>query len=340
MNQKRRKTVNYRRADIFDKDNAPISKSLQKLIEEALTIESIECPFKFPYDQEQNPNSYLLLFTKKDRKPYYRDGCLCGCVSFYDEDMKIPLIDATFVKDELFTEEVSPKDSKNKKRNLEQDPIYFAIKDNHVALVMSNMHGLSVFNDFLHILLQDKANLLNNGGIRLTNIPTQEALAKMKGQAVKSFSFSTAGYTKETIKLTPNELTEAKRKGENKRVRKIFRQSSLLKSILTLFKGESILERLTDTQNYGQLSIAVEFIYKSKNNEEGQEILNDMAYHFGSQEGLNTVINLSDKSTIKQNELTIKGEVEILAANRNLNKTNAYSVIAAWLTEKIRSGQV
>lgn len=335
-----KKTVNYRKAEILNQDGTPTSKSLQQLFEDALKSPHISTPFQSSYAAPDTDTAYLLLFTHGNGTPYHREGCTCGCVSFYDKEKKVPLIDSEVVNDEIFTEDVMPIDSNGKRRNLEQDTIYFAIRDNHVALVISNMRGINMFIDFLYILLQDTAQVIENASIGLINIPTQDAVNRLRGADVKSFSFSSSAYQTETIQLTPQEVLEYKQEGKTKRVKKVFKRTDLLEAILKTFKADAILERLTEKDDLGSLSIAIEFIYRSTKNEKGQAVLNDFAHHFGGIEDLNTVINLGKNGTIKQNELTVKGEVDILDNNKILNKLNAYTVIAKWLTEQIAEGRV
>lgn len=334
-----KKTVNYRKAEIINQDGSPSSKSLQELFEEALKSPHISTPFKSAYAADAD-SAYLLLFTHGNGTPFRREGCTCGCISFYDTEKKVPLIDSEVVNDEIFTEDVMPIDSNGKRRNLEQDTIYFAIRDNHVAMVISNMRGINMFIDFLYILLQDEAKIVENASIGLINIPTNEAINKIRNADVKSFSFSSSAYQTETLQLTPQEVLAYRQEGKNKRVKKVFKRTDLLEALLKVFKADSILEQLSEKDDLGSLSIAVEFIYRSTKNEKGQAVLNNFANHFGGIENLNTVINLGKNGTIKQNELTVKGEVEILDNNKILNKHNAYTVIAKWLIEQIKNGRV
>lgn len=335
-----KKTVNYRKAEIILKDDQPATETLQELFEKALQSPKLTPPFKFRHDIGDSKTSFLLLFTKGNGTPYRREHCTCGCISFYDEDMTVPLIDSEIVNDEIFTESVMPIDSKGKKRNLEQDTIYFAIRKNHVALVISNFHGISIFTDFLYTLLQDETETLKDASIRLINIPTKEARKKIQNSDVKSFTFSTSAYQTEKIKLTAQEREECKREGKAKRIKTICKNSELLNAILKTFKADAILKDLTEKDDLGKLSISIEFSYQSKKNEKGQNVLNDFAHHFGELEGLNTVINLGKAGTIKHNELTVKGEVDIASKNKILSKANAYTVIAQWLVKQIETGLV
>lgn len=328
------KTVHYRKAEIRDKEGKIIDKTLEDLFLEALKSEDVKDPVKIEYGVEGH-DSYLLLFTRVGKKIYIRSGCLCGCISLYDNESKVPLIDSEYDPEtqELFNEEVDPLDSKNNPRKLEQQTHYFAIEGNHVAIVSSSAQGIRMLRDFLIILLQDKAHVIETCDLDLVNIPKKDATRQIEQAPVRKISLNSQAYTCRVEK-------EEEAQGNRKKSRQIFEQSDIVQAIVKVLKAEPIVNAFDPSDDLSGLSVSVEFSYKKRKEETGQTLLNNLARHIGGIDELNSKITLKGNSTISGDQLTIKDSIDVLGNGKNLNKTNVYTEIGKWLAGQIKSGLV
>lgn len=341
--QKRDKTVSYRRAEIRNREGNLIEKTLQDLMYEALAVDFVPDPVKLDYGVE-GPGTSMLLYTRKNREPYNRMGCLCGSISLYDDESKVPLIDSVYDdgSDELYTECVPPVDSQNKRRKLEQQTHYFAINGNHVAVVTSSSQGMSHLRDFFVMLLQDISKVVECADVQFVNIPAQEAISKLSDSPVRSISFNSSAYNMKTIPLSQEERAERMRrggKGSRQYIRSVYEQTDMLKAILGVLKGERFIEDICESDDMSGLCVAIEFSYKKKK-EKGQQFLNDLARHVGGIEGVSPVLKLSNNCKITSDELTVKGVISVLCEGKNLVRLNVFQELAAWLVSQIRSGCV
>lgn len=333
------KTVNYRKAELIGDNSEPVKETLQELIECALQSENVPSPVKLPYGIE-GQNAYLLLFTKKNKVPYYRDGCLCGCVSLYDDESKVPLVDSVYDEKtgEVFNEEVEPMDSQNQKRKLEQQAHYFAIHKNHVAIMASSGKGIEMVEDFFTRLIQDETGILRTVSVSLVNIPTKNALALIADKTVRSVSFSSAAYTVHAQPMTEEEIAATKKseKGTRKEyVRKTYEEKPVIRAIVNAIGLPAILDAYKNADDLEGISVAVEFKCTKRKDENSQKLVQDIARHVGGIEELSPVINLSGKSYVSKDMLTVKDTLTV-----DGTRYNAMKVLAQWLKEKIDTKQV
>ena len=234
---KKSKTVNYRKAELIGKEGEVIKETLEALINRALASENVPSPVCIEYGIE-GQNSRLLLHSRTNKAPFYRDGCLCGCISLCDDVSKVPLVDSVYneEKGEVFNEQVEPIDANNNKRKLEQQAHYFAIRGNHVAIMASSGKGVDMLKDFFTMLIQDVSGILPTVSVDLVNIPTQDALAVIADKPVRSVSFSSQAYTPRFEQMSEKEIQETKAK-ENALLKFLVDDSQ--SSELFLNKGES-----------------------------------------------------------------------------------------------------
>lgn len=337
------KTVNYRRMEIRDQSGNLVSTTFENLFRQALAHDSMTYPVVMPFDLEGGSSAHLVLFTPPNRKePFNREGCACGCISFYDKSKKIPLIDP--LVESIYEEEIEPVDSSGTRRNLEEHPIYFSIHDNHVALIAPPYQGMQNFSLFMYWLLQDTTQVIRQCDINLVNVPSNQALQRLEEHNVRGFAFQAAAYESSSVAMTAAEIAMEKqskgRHAKRKHVRREFRQTNILKGILQAIGANDILNGFRDDEDLGNLCVSVDFSYRSKKNEEGRQAVIDMARHCGGIEGLNTIIHLSKGGKIKNNELTIKDTISIQAPNGNLGRMDALSKLSKWLTEQIESDSI
>lgn len=341
---KKSKTVNYRKAELIGKEGEVIEETLETLIRRALKSENVPSPVKYSYGIE-GQNSYLLLHSMKNKRPYSQNGCLCGCISLYDDETKVSLVDSEYneEKDEVFNEQVAPVDSNNKLRKLEQQAHYFAIRGDHVAIMAASSKGIDMLKDFFTWLIQDISCIMPTVSVDLVNIPTQNALAMLTEKPVRSISFSSSAYTQHIQPMSDDEIKEIKGKEKGTRkeyVRKIYEEKPVVRAILDAIGCPPVLNAYTSAEDLDGLSVAIEFKCKQRKNESGQNLVRDIARHVGGIEELSPVINLSGKSYISKDMLTVKDTLMVEGDGKNLHRTGAMRSLADWLVEQIESGLV
>lgn len=341
---KKTKTVNYRRAELVGKNGEPVSDTLEELINRALASDNVPSPVCIEYGIE-GQNAQLLLHSRKNKTPYYRSGCLCGWISLCDDVSRVPLVDSVYneEKDEVFSEHVEPLDSNKKRRKLEQQAHYFAIRGNHVAIMASSGKGVDMLKDFLTILIQDVSGILTTVSVDLVNIPTQNALSMIADKAVRSVSFSSAAYKTRIEQMTDAEIQEIKNREKRTRkqyLRKLYEETEIVKNVLGAIGLPSLLDAYKNSDDLDGLCVAVEFKCKPKKDTSGQKLVQDIARHVGGIEELSPVIQLAGNSRIVKDMLTVKGSLSIDSEGKNLNSQEAMRVLADWLVEQIDYGLV
>lgn len=341
---KKSKTVNYRKAELIGKDGVTVEETLESLINRALASENVPSPVCIEYGVE-GQNSRLLLHSRTNKAPFYRDGCLCGCISLCDDVSKVPLVDSVYneEKGEVFNEQVEPIDANNNRRKLEQQAHYFAIRGNHVAIMASSGKGVDMLKDFFTMLIQDVSGILPTVSVDLVNIPTQNALAMIADKPVRSVSFSSHAYTPRFEAMSEEEIQETKAKEKKDRkeyIRKTYEETSIVRGILNAIGWNPMLNAYSDTDDLDGLCVAIEFKCKQKKGSSSQKFVQDIARHVGGIEALSPVIALSGNSRISKDMLTVKGALLIEAVGKNLNRQDAMRSLAAWLVEQIDSGLV
>lgn len=342
------KTVHYRKADIIDSKGAPVAENLEtlfcralKTIYDASNKTAKTTPFAFPCGAA-NSAEHQILFTHKNGEPYRREGCVCGSLCIGDRNVKVPLVDEVFIENDdrsesLFTEQVEPTCSHGKKRMLEQKTVIFAIKENHVALLISDMRGIQFFEDFLTTLLQDKAGVINDASIILQNVPTREATQLVREQPIRKISFKAPGFEKYDKQV---ELEASPGWKKSKRTKKMHftKPTSVLSALLSwMGGGDKILESL-DCEGQTSVNVSIEISLRSK--EDGEEQMNAIAAHLGAVEGLNTMLHLKGGSKLSNEQLSIQGNLSFETSGGHVYKEGAYTVLAKWLVEKMTNLEV
>lgn len=334
------KTVNYRKVELTSNDVLPEDTTLEKLIFQALQSEKVPRPAKIDYGIE-GQGSHLLLHSKADNKPYYKAGCLCGHISLYDDESKVPLVDSEYNKEkgEVFSEQVPPMDSNNKLRKLQHQVHYFAVKENHIAIMASSAKGIDMLRDFFTILIQDISEVLPTISIKFVNVPTKNALEAIAGKPIKSVCFSSSAYTHKVQSVSETETMQTDKR-TSEYIRKTYEEENIVKRIIDAIGSTPILDIYKDTDDITDLCVSVEFKCKQRKSESSQRIVKDLARHLGGIEGISPIIHLSGKSYISNEELTIKDTISVEGEGKNLNAHNAMETLANWLKNEIENGLV
>lgn len=326
----RQKTAHYRRCYLTDGQNNDASggQTLQDLL--AAASKSVQRPWLRSIGAANSAHQLLTLLISKN-------SCLCGEVVFYEPGRKIPLVDIE--KDgSTWQDTIHPKDSTGKKRQFQEQSLFFAVRENHVAIIQSVSLQSDELQAFFAWLLQTKANLIPNALIALQNLPAKSALDKLKDHKIKGIKFGDRLFTSVREERPPE---PGKPIPKRKRfVQRLETSPQIVEILGALGIAQPIIDKLSANPDPGSIHVDVEISYRSRSEKEAVGVLHSLAATLGKQEGLNTEIKLSGDSSIKGDELSLRGPVNIQCPDGCVAVDDALSKLSKWLAAQIQAGKV
>lgn len=326
----RPKVANYRRSSITDGQgiDASSGENLQTLLTKACKI--IKQPWLRTLGADGSAHQLLSFLMTKN-------ACLCGELVYYEPGRKIPLID---IKRDGTTwhDTIQPKDSSGNSRKFQEQSLYFAVRENHVAIIQSHLLQADELQSFLDWLIHSTAKLVPNTFIELNNLPSKCALEKLKDHKIKGIKFGDRLFTKVKEEVVPE--PGQKHQARKRFIQRIDTSPKIFELLIGLGVANPILESLKENPDPGSIQVDVEISYRSRTEKEAVNVLRSLASTLGKQDGLETEIILDGKSAIKGDELTIRGPVNVQCAAGCVSMDDALSKLSLWLVEQISSGKV
>lgn len=329
-NQNKKKTVNYRRC-IADApaDITPSSQfNLQKLLDESKEV--VQKPLMRPIGLDGSRTQFLAYLVSKQ-------GCTCGTLVLCEKNKLIPLVDAEN-DGSTWQGTIEPKDENGKKRRLQEQALFFAVRENHIAVIQTKELAIKDLQDFVVWLIQSKANKAEGWLFVLQNLPSQKAFNKLKDHKIKEIKIG-----KNAFSMVKTELPEEKGEAEGKRKRysKAIHSDPMIMSWLKkLTDDDTLLEDLKNSDDPGSIYVELQISYRSRSEKDAQKVMQAIAATIGDQPELSPEIKLDGKSKIKGEELTIVGSVDVQCPSGNISADDAMARLADWLNESIKSGKV
>ena len=326
----RQKTANYRRCYITDGqgNDASGSQTLQDLLSAA--AKAVKQPWLRALGASNSSHQLLTYLMTKN-------SCLCGELVYYEPGRKIPLVDIQ-PDGTTWHDTIHPNDSTGKRRKFQEQSLYFAVRENHVAIIQSTSLQSDELQSFLDWLIHSKANLSPLTLIALQNLPAKSTLEKLKDHKIKAIKFGDRLFTSVKEEVVPQ---AGEPKPKRKRfVQRIETSPKIFDILVGLGVGGPILESLKANPDPGAIQVDVEISYRSRSEKEASKVLHSLASTLGKQDGLETEIMLDGKSSIKGDELTIRGLVIVQCPDGCVAMDDALSKLSLWLAEQIKSGKV
>jgi hypothetical protein len=326
----RSKTANYRRCFITDGQGSDASggKTLQDLLSEA--ARTVKRPLLRTLGAGGAAHQLLTYLIPKN-------SCLCGELVYYEPGRKIPLVDIE--KDgSTWQATIPPNDAAGKPRKFQERSLYFAVRANHVAIIQSIALQADELQAFLAWLIQSKAALAPSAFIDLQNLPAQSALEKLKDHNIRGIKFGDRLFT--SVKEEAPAQSPARAGARKKFVQRLETSPQIMNILVGLGVAQPIIEKLAENPDPGAIQVDVEISYRSRSEKQAVSILKSLASTLGKQDGLETEIRLDGKSSIKGDELTIRGSISVQCPDGCIAMDDALSKLSAWLAEQIRSGKV
>ena len=326
----RSKTAHYRRCYLTDGQNSDASggQTLQELL--AAASKAVPRPWLRAIGVGNAAHQLLTVLISKN-------SCLCGEVVFYEPGRKIPLVDIE--KDgSTWQDTIHPKDSAGRRRQFQEQSLFFAVRENHVAIMQSVSLQADELQAFLSWLIQTKANLVPNALIGLQNLPAKSALEKLKDHKIKGIKFGDRLFTSVREQCPP----EPGKPATNRRrfVQRLEASPRIVDILVALGIAQPIIDKLAVNPDPGAIQVDVEITYRSRSEKEAVGVLYSLAATLGKQDGLETEIRLSGDSSIKGDELSLRGPVTVQCPAGCVAVDDALSKLSRWLAEQIKSGKV
>jgi hypothetical protein len=325
----RKRVVNYRRCEAVTGTQKTPGFNLQALIDDA--AKTVPHPRKREVGIGAVKTHLLAWLVNKH-------GCTCGTLVSYEKGRKVPLVDVEDGK--TWEELVEPLDSKGKKRNMKEQTLFFAVRENHVAIIQSKDLDVTDLLDFLVDLIQTKAGLAKTSAIGLVNLPSKDAVKKMRDHKIKEVKIGASAFStvREPI---PEGESESKTKSKRQKFRKVVKTDGVMMSVLRILLGEQpILDDMEKTADGGSVYVELKIKYKSRTEKDAQQVMKDLAAAVGDRDDLSPEIVLDRNSKITSKELTIRSEVSVQCIDGNFSSDDAMTRLSEWLTAAIKDGTV
>jgi hypothetical protein len=312
------KTIHYKRAKISNQ-----SETLQSLLTDALSIAG-QTEFANGRIYEKTDNEFELINNNKTLQ-----NCFVGEFIYLEKnksqeilaqsaDTKAFLI-SSITADSIQQEE----DPENPVTSSEfvQAALFFAIKDNDVALLQSRGLNSRHFESHLQWLLIDRTRKLpDNTRISLSDDIPDEAREKIKQSPVRSIFLGTP--LESSLKNSDNPDSGYKPDGAAADVVKAYLGDSY-------FNEKPISSALDDSN----LMVEVRVKFKRNTDDQGQDLLSDLSEAFRHEYSNDTVVELKNGGKITAGNLKLTTKISIEIISGRIQNESLYSEMRNWLTE-------
>jgi hypothetical protein len=327
------KTVNYRRVEF---EPAP-GEHLQALLKRRLSTPGVGFDYSLT-NAADSPHHVLSRFQT-------RQGILCGELLRFERGRDIPLVDVD-LKGAVWTGAAPPVDSSGTRRNFADSSLYFAVKENHLALLQSAGLGLNDLQTFFAWILGIHLTGGDGNGLKprlfyLRNIPSQSARAAIKGNEIRAIKIGSKLFEASRI---PVKLSGSD--GSSKIVKRTeyhidANTKGILKALMKkVGANDAILDELDRHSDPGSIRVNLEISYTSRSEKDGQELMHSIAGALDDGDYPKASIRLKGGKVLKGEELTIRDSILVQTVNGNLVVDDALRSVCEWLREAIKSGKI
>jgi hypothetical protein len=328
------KVVNYRRVEF----EPPQGDHLQNLLLRKLNTSGVNVDYCLT-GASDSPHHVLSKWQK-------RKGTLCGELLRFERDRDVPLVDVDSTSGNVWTGAAPPVDTNGTRRNFADSSLYFALKENHLAVIQSQALSLEELQGYFTWLLGIDIGTPDAAGGRtrlfhFRNIPSQGAKAAIQGNQVRGITIGSNLFHASKIPLI------IKREGKKDRTvnRTEYTIDASMKGILgalmrNLGEDAAILDDLDRHADPGSIRMNLEISYVSHSDKQAQELMHTLAGALDDGDFPKASIRLKGGKEINGKELTIRDTIKIQSVNGNLVVDNALSSISSWLVDAIKDRKI
>ena len=338
-----RKTVLYRRCVITPKS----TQTLQQLVAAALVAQ----PKASDRYEPLNAQSTELRCIGKH---VVSSNCLCGYLTTFERGAAQPVIgdDPTAVSLRLGALPPPPAQKGGVQQQYVPGVVYFAIYQNHLALVQSSAIRSNALENHLSWLLKERTNqLAATDSFALSDEAQKATKAKIRKSHVKSISLGQPLMAEEIVTLPA--AAQGADKGHQKapatnaakKQRKFRPQGPMVDLIRSYFTDQSDFEKLgLDEVFDGNLEVWIEIRYPKRKRtrpEDAMKLMDTLGVALRDIEGDQVALQLADGSKVTGKELKISAPLDFPVLAHNLpDESKLWDEMSAWLLAQLAHGVV
>lgn len=252
-------------------------------------------------------------------------GVLCGVLLTYERGTNVL---ALAEDDSAETYDVGqflpPATDEGKRREFLEGVLYFAVADNHVAIIQSQAVRAVEFEQHVAWLIRETTSSAELPLVGLKDALSPDIEKRISTLHVKEVEFGAPLVAPLSAQADGEEDT--------------FRIGEFAKSVLdSLGLTKSVkLKDILDEKI--ELSLRVRHI--NKVSPSAQAVVDQLAFGLRNHEGGDTVIVLNDGSTVAGSEAKLQKKMRVEASAGVLSADDAFVQLSSWLKEMIQKGEI
>lgn len=270
------------------------------------------------------------------------NNMLCGYLSTYERGKSQAVITDDPQATSLALGAIPPQPIKNGKRQ-EYIPgvLYFAIFDNHVALIQTTaLRGSSLEAHLAWLLKSKTSTLAATTSLVLSDEAQKATKERIRKSHVKSIAFGQPLMTE----LSPAESkksTDVKKTNQTTR----FQPSGPIFDLLKQYFDDQKFEKLGLNEIFeGNLEVWIELRYPKYQRSHAADtikLMDNLGIGLRDIEGENVALELADGHKVSGSELKISGNVDVTLSTNGLPDENSvWDKMTDWLSSQITNGVV
>lgn len=337
------RTISYRRCVTQPKQ----TQTLQQLVAAALSAKPKPADRLEPLNTQSSELRFIGHFTTVS-------NCLCGYLTAFERGATQPVIDDDPSAASLRLSMLAPPAAKKGGVQQQYVPgvVYFAIHNNHVAVIQSATMRTTSLESHLSWLLKERTNQLPaTVAFALSDEAQKATREKIKRSHVKRISFgqplmSEVEAPPPSQDLTQSQASSTLPKSKQAKPPKKFRPGGPALDLLRgYFADDAAFENLgLDGVFDGNLELWIEIRYPKRKRtkpEDSAALMDTLGVSLRDVESDQVVLELEDGNTVKGQELRISSNIDIpVLANKLPDEQKLWDGMVSWLTAQVQNGVV
>lgn len=221
--------------------------------------------------------------------------------------------------------------------------LYFAIYENHIALIQSRALKSKDFESHLFWFLGNECSNVCDDPIFLIDQPKESARKKVERHPVKKVKIGTPLESEVQGDHSVDQEVEEDETIETMKAKRLwFRPKGVGFDILAAVLGDDWKRGLSleESLDEANLKVNVEVTYLRKTSERSHKILNQVAQSLRHFDPEDTVIELDGGGTLKGNELKFSAPLSIRVVNGVPDRDSIFVEMGEWLRKLLSKGVV
>lgn len=264
-----------------------------------------------------------------------RHGCLCFEFLQFEKGKDQVLLTLNQNQKHFPVESTPvPPDHNGLPREVVESALYFAVHNDHMAIVQSTSLKSDSLEKYLIWLLDDKLSLVTKSiPFGLLDEPTPHARRAAQKRKVKKVTFG------DGLSLTPSAPKSADGGVENQTLHISQTKGGMAEDVLVAVMGEEAFNNLIRAKNVvdpKNLKVKVEVSFLRNTDGNGEAILNAVAQTARHEEEANCVIELEGGTKIEGKDMKITGQVRVESKNNVPFAESMFHELSSWLMSQLK----